>query len=352
MSAINILKSKFTSHLPWNQARLNLVSQFILALIKVRTVNLSEIANAFGGDAQQSSNYRRLQRFFATYQFDRADIARTIVHWMHIDKPWLLCLDRTNWDFGVVKVNILVLAVAYRGAAIPIVWCFLGKKGNSNTDERIVLLKRFLVLFSDKKIDCLTADREFRGKEWLQFLIDNGIRFRLRIPNNTQVSHRHKTGNLKVTRYFPIRHQEVMTLRGKRQVWGVDVYLSATRFNSEHVIVITGHNPESALVDYKKRWEIETLFGCLKTRGFNLESTHLCDMDRLCKLFSLVVLAFCWCYIAGLWLNERKPIPTKTHTRLAQSYFRYGLDYLRNILLNLHEKFKNFLVVADFLSCT
>jgi len=33
--------------------------------------------------------------------------------------------------------------------------------------------------------------------------------------------------------------------------------------------------------DYKRRWEIEVLFQCLKSRGFNFEETHLKDEERL-----------------------------------------------------------------------
>ena len=27
--------------------------------------------------------------------------------------------------------------------------------------------------------------------------------------------------------------------------------------------------------DYYQRWHIETLFGCLRSRGFDLEATHI-----------------------------------------------------------------------------
>ncbi len=39
--------------------------------------------------------------------------------------------------------------------------------------------------------------------------------------------------------------------------------------------------------DYAQRWGIETLFGIFKSRGFNLEDTHLIDSERLSRLFAL-----------------------------------------------------------------
>jgi hypothetical protein len=97
---------------------------------------------------------------------------------------------------------------------------------------------------------------------------------------------------------------------------------------------------------------IETLFGIFKTRGFCLESTHLTDPQRLSKLIGLLSLALCWVVLTGEWLHQGKPLKIKTHGRRAKSLFRYGFDYLRNILMNLNQKMDDFLDILQFLSCT
>ena len=74
------------------------------------------------------------------------------------------------------------------------------------------------------------------------------------------------------------------------------------------------------------------MFGCLKTRGFCLEATHVTDPDRLRKLLALVALAFCWAHIVGEWLSAQRPLPVKKHGRKTVSIFRHGLDHLRRIL--------------------
>ncbi|WP_366537389.1 transposase, partial [Acinetobacter baumannii] len=51
--------------------------------------------------------------------------------------------------------------------------------------------------------------------------------------------------------------------------------------------------------DYALRWEIETLFSCLKGRGFNLENTRLTDPRRVKKLIAVLAISFCWCYLTG-----------------------------------------------------
>jgi hypothetical protein len=122
--------------------------------------------------------------------------------------------------------------------------------------------------------------------------------------------------------------------------------------NSELLVVATQSAPKSAIADYAKRWGIETLFGIFKTRGFCLESTHLTDAERLSKLLALLSLALCWTILIGEWLHQLKPISIKKHGRKAKSIFRYGLDHLRNIVLNFEQKANEFMQVLQFLSCT
>ena len=118
------------------------------------------------------------------------------------------------------------------------------------------------------------------------------------------------------------------------------------------LIVATNRAPERAIADYGKRWAIETLFGCLKTRGFCLESTYPKEPERLSRRIALLAIGLCWAFRTGKWLVEQKPIVIKKHGRKAKSIFRYGFDYLRRILLNLEERETDLLQALQFLSCT
>jgi hypothetical protein len=283
----------------------------------------------------------------------RAQVAAAVTQWLPLGQQWLLCLDRTNWKFGTLNINILVLAVAYHGVAIPLLWVFLDKRGNSNSYERIALLKHFLLEFGHDRIQCLTADREFIGTDWIKFLKRHRIRFRIRIKRNTLVSNPSGTSEQSAFRFFRQgRLGEARVLPQPRRVWGMTVSVVGMRIANDYLIVITTDAPETALDDYAQRWEIETLFGCLKSRGFNFEDTHLTKPERISKLLGLLTLALCWCLLVGEWQHEQKPIAIKKHGRRAKSLFRYGLDTLRNIVLNLAVKELDFCWATTFLSCT
>ncbi|HJW28298.1 MAG TPA: IS4 family transposase, partial [Saprospiraceae bacterium] len=324
----------------WNLARAKCGAAIILGLIKVRTANLTELATAIPGHAQVDSKYKRLQRFFKEVTLDFSLVAKLIASLVP-DDQWIIDIDRTTWQLGKVSINILYLAIVYQGIAIPILWVYLPKKGNSNTAERIALIDQFIAIFGVEKIACLLADREFCGQEWILYLIEKNIKFRLRIKVNTQINRRHG-GFAPVKNFFqslPIN--SVMPLKGTRQVWGQPLYVTGMRLVSGEYLIIIHSDPNTAVLvmeDYAKRWEIETLFKCLKSGGFNFEDTHLIDPERLEKLVAFLAITFSWAYLIGEWCHTQKPIRVKSHQRPAKSIFRYGLDWLRDILLNMIEK--------------
>lgn len=79
-----------------------------------------------------------------------------------------------------------------------------------------------------------------------------------------------------------------------------------------------------AISFYRQRWGIETLFGHLKTREFNLESTQLRDPDRVVKLVGLLTLAFSWAHKAGQWIAEVESIIIKKSRASGKESVPYG----------------------------
>ena len=164
MKAVELLKVNLMPLLPWNQARVAFIAQFVIALLDAQTCNLNTLAQKFKGKAEVSSHYKRIQRFLRSYVFDFDLFAKVIVKLMPVGDRWILCVDRTNWKFGKKNINLMVLGIAYKGVCIPLLWSFLDKGGCSNMWERIHLMNRFFKLFSLTNVECVTADREFIGK--------------------------------------------------------------------------------------------------------------------------------------------------------------------------------------------
>ena len=353
MNNVNLLRQTLKPHLKWHGARLSFLALFLISLFRVKTVNLVDLSIGFKSKAQVESSYKRLERFLREFDLDYYSMAKLVINMMEIPEPWVLSLDRTEWQFGRKVFNILTLGIVHQGVAFPLLWWMLDKKGNSNTNERIELLDEFIELFCEHQIDYLSADREFLGHDWLRYLLSQPMMsFRIRIRETELIGDGKHQLSTKIV-FSHLQIGQMSLLRKKRIVWGHQVYIGALRLQDNSLLTIISPDYCHGIIDdYAQRWGIETLFGIFKSRGFNLEDTHLVDSERLSRLFALLTIALCWAYRTGQWLSEHKPIVIKKHGRKAKSIFRYGFDYLRSIFLNLNESNVGFLQSLQFLSCT
>jgi len=339
-----------------NLARLKLISHFVISLCKVQTVTFEKLANGFDSQSDSGSSLRRIQRFIAGYRLDSNLIARLVFNLLPKEGKLILSIDRTNWKFGQTNINIFMLGIVYKSVAFPLLFTMLDKRGNSNSKERIDLINRFIGLFGKELIESVVADREFVGKDWLAFLNRNEIRYYICIRNNFKVFIPHKNKEIKASHLFNrfktnkfVCYNKIV--RVNRQL----CYLSGCKLKPKNLkqdflIIISFNKPENAQEDYQKRWQIEMCFKAMKSSGFDIEKTHLQDVQRIEKLILLVMIAFVWCYKTGIYLHQINPITVKKHGRKAKSIFKYGLNFLAGVLLN-NENQSN-MNIFYFLSCT
>jgi hypothetical protein len=128
-----------------NLARIKFISLFICALRKVQAGGFEKLACGFENGCGSGSSLRRIQCFMAGYSMDKDLIARLIFALLPHEPPYSIAIDRTNWKFGRTNINILVLAVVYKGVAFPIIFKLMPKRGNSHTAERIEIVNHYIV---------------------------------------------------------------------------------------------------------------------------------------------------------------------------------------------------------------
>jgi hypothetical protein len=352
MNHISELRDILNESFQWNKTRITFFALMLIALITTRTVNWSKLANAIASDAEPKSRYRRIQRFFAKFNIDFDMIAIFIFKLFFVTGgKWYLTMDRTNWMWGESDINILTLAIVFKGIAIPIYWELLDNKGgNSNTKQRIEIVQKFIDCFGKDCIAGLLADREFIGNDWFKWLRSERISFVIRIKNNLLTTNsRGKIVPVKDL-FRGMNPTEERILYNKRSLMGQEVYISGLKLpDGEILIVATDMIPGFAIKTYGLRWEIETLFSCLKGRGFNFEDTHVINQERIKKLLVLLAIAFCWAHKTGEWRHEQKEIKIKKHGRPEVSLFRYGLDYINDILINFFFKYDRFKDCLDII---
>lgn len=342
----------------WHKARVKFFVSFICSMCKLQTVSFVKLSQGFEGKALQESNMRRIQRFFAGFVVDNLLIANIVFSMLPEKPPYKLSLDRTNWKFGKTDINILMLSICYKGVALPILWSLLPKRGNSNCNERKELLNQYIELFGTASIDSFMADREFIGGDWFEELIRSKIPFYIRIRGNMKVRVPGKGMKKAFWLFNNLKINQSTDYKGLVYIGKNLVYLSGSKSfirkenRCDLLIIASFSKQDQAFANYKERWQIETMFRAMKTSGFNLEDTHLTDLERISKLIAVIAVAFVWVYRVGIdkHLNIKK-IKIKKHGNRAFSFFKYGLIRIAHAILNTFD-YEEFRKCVKVLSCT
>jgi transposase len=205
----------------------------------------------------------------------------------------------------------------------------LDKDGNSNTTERLDLLKEFDEVFGFDRMNSLTADREFVGCRWFKTLNKHKIPYFIRIKQNTLLPWGDE----------PIQARELFShLKGyqtrlvEKEMYESIAYFAGVTSQSGELVIVMSNQPLTAsqiLMKYLKRWSIEELFRKLKTSGFHWENTHMTKAARLVTLLIIVTFALMCASIVGYG----QPIPwKKTLGCHLYSVFKQGLITLQFLL--------------------
>lgn len=354
MKQISELETTLNHFLDWNKARISFLIQILQALFLVRTVNLTQIAQAFHSDAKEESVYRRIQRFFKDFSFDMSFVAVLACKFFTWGEPCILLLDRTNWKWGKTHINILVLSIEHLGIGIPILWIALKTGGSSGTKDRVKILKRVIKAIGKNNIRALLADREFIGESWFRFLIEQDIPFVVRVKQNSMIEG--------VREGYAVPVSTLLSGLGRRQaiknhpvvLWKHHLFVSVEyrKGAKEPMIIVSNRDFPDPLTLYRWRWGIETLFECLKSRGFRMEETHMTDPQKIEKLLFILAIAVCWAYKIGELQARKVPITVKKHGRKWKSIFRVGLDLIRHVLFKEDQSIGQELTVFPYLGLT
>lgn len=317
-----------------NLARKKFVILFVLAMIKTRAVQFQEIAQSLNDKAKATSNEVRIQDFFREVELNYEQVALLLAMFLPHRGKFTLCIDRTEWDFGKCQVNILMIIVRCESYGIPLYWELLdNNSGNSHTDDRIDLLKKCIKLLGAKRIGLFLGDREFIGHRWLKFLKEQGIKFCIRMPKHHNITRLIHTDFQQDKVEKLLEKQKVVRIKSCLidGVWGSMYAKRVKNKGKDDILFIFGTVKMEYLAQlYKKRWRIEAFFQNIKTRGFNLEQTHLKNIEKLKKLVAMVCIAFAFAVNMGLHHHKKvKPIPMKNHGYKANSFSRKGIDVIR-----------------------
>lgn len=213
------------------------MKKFILlmeCILQCRTVCLykcrdrvSELSK--GKKLNINSRYVGLIRFFKMKKVEDfiSGIQSLMVAVRTMDLEYLI-VDRSNWKRGVKNFNLLTIGNLMDNIFMPIYWLQLNKRGNSNIDDRKVLIEGLcdLVAKTDKTIkgSILLADREFIGKDWFEYLLRKKLSFVIRLREKMYFDLQTVAGKKNFVKVFSQRNRALWNICNTNGIGQYNLY--------------------------------------------------------------------------------------------------------------------------------
>jgi hypothetical protein len=289
------------------------VALVVGAMIERQTPNAAELANVLPlATARQDMREQWLRRLLKNPLLSSPVLLEpwardALAEASRQGQTVVLSLDQT--DLGD-RFAVLMLGLVLGDRALPLAWTVEAGPANLGFEHQHTLLERVRGWLPAGAAVLLLADRFYPSVALFDWLHAQGWRYRLRLKGNLTVDPGFgdlvTTGDLAVgqtERYLPdvrLFHHAVATHLGILHEPG----------HPEPWIIAMECAPNRATVrDYGSRWGIEPLFSDYKSRGFDLEATHLRAPDRLDRLLVIMALALHWCVRVGQEDARDHPTP-------------------------------------------
>lgn len=277
--------------------RLRNMACLLAGVFASKSVHLSKIACKIPGTATLNSLTRRLDRFLENAAFRVRDWYEPIVKRLLAQREGQeirLIVDGSKVGFGH---QLLIVTLAYRKRAIPLVWMWVrSSRGHSTPGRQLALLNYIRKLLPANAKVLLVGDSEFGAIEVLEWLDRWGWGCVLRQKSSHLVRENEQSPWVSLSSF--VQKPGQCFWLGKRQLTQLHAYsvnvLAYWKIGEPEPWLLATHLPtlREALRAYERRMWIEEMFGDLKGNGFDLESTHLRSVLKLHRLTMIVVLLY------------------------------------------------------------
>ncbi len=319
------------------ERHLNTLVALICGLAGGHRAHLSTIADhAPSGRADQESVITRFRRWLKhdAHTLDGwfLPVAKALLeHLAH--QPLLVASDGSVVGRGCIA---LMVSVIYHGRALPLLWVVVkGKKGHFPQDLHCALLDQLHPLLPQSAEVVILGDGEFDGTGLQALLRTFGWQYVCRTAPNLLMTV--YGGERPIGAMAPTRGELLavgpawMTAEQYGPVSLLAIWESA--YEAPIYLVTNMLDLDAALAVYRKRAHIETFFSDQKSRGFQIDKSHLSDPKRLTRLLIASCLAYIWLVYLGVcalrddWLQR-----LHRQDRCDLSLFRLGVRLLARCL--------------------
>jgi hypothetical protein len=329
-----------------------MLASLIVCLLENNKAHISRLGECLtvDSDANVMGCMQRIRRFLSNKKISPAV---TVVPLIRLIRPLLstlheivLTMDRTDWKKRRKYINILTVAISYKGRAIPVYWKVSNRSGNSSFEDWKEVLAP--VIEGLQQMEWLSeipihvvADREFASPklaEWLKIVYDVSATLRMKasmyLKEGGDEMPEIKIATLIAGMFEGSRHIRYNQIVTRNSSFSMNVLLRWEKGYEEPMVVATTvDNPGRSDELYEQRFGIEAMHKDWKSNAFEIEKTRVTNSKRIETLLIPIAFAYVLCVLEGEQREQTGDVlnPPKGKTR-AVGLFLNGLRNISNYL--------------------
>ena len=294
--------------------------------------------------AKMSSIERRLERFLANDQLKVNDIWKAFLgevlpYWKGQKLTFVLDCTPYTAHFTIVYVGLLV-----HSRVLPVVWTVMPQQ--EPWEERqwdlVACLLDTIQEFLPETECTLVADRGLTGRPLVRLCEQRHWHYVLRICQEHTCRRQLGATNKWSRRWCSFQsfiHKKGHQWYGRALLWQeetIQTYVSACwaqEYQEAWLIISDLPAGKARIHTYALRMRVEATFQDTKTRGWNIEASHLKVRAHLERLLLALFLAVWWAgHLAASCIHNGQRDRFDRHDRRDKGIFRLGRLWLRDIL--------------------
>jgi len=318
------------------------LAMFVLGAIKAESIVVQRVAEELleESDAKVPSIERRLQRFLSNEHIEVEDIweqflAQVMPYWQN--QPITLILDITPFE---EHAQVVYVGLLQQSRVLPLAWKVMpGQEEWEQGQWEIVAALFEHVARALGEADCtLIADRGLSCLTLIQLCQAHGWHYVLRIKQ-AEYAQRKRYGTFQGWQTC----SEIVAHTGQSWFGTVRLWKEHAFETQLSAVWEEGHDEAWFLISdrpagrkrvqqYGWRMRVESTFQDMKRRGWQWESSHVRQRDRLERLLLVLFLAFWWLmHLAASCVHSGRRSRYDRHDRRDKGMLRLGRLYLRDI---------------------
>lgn len=326
-----VLSGRMSQHL-------TVLAAFISGIVGSKSSQLPNVASKIADRAKPESRVKRLSRWLGNEEIKEEiyflPYAEILLQCLSLE-TLVLVMDGSGIGRGCCA---LMIHVIYQGRSLPLAWVVRQcPKGHAPESLHIELVEVVMELIPEETKVVFLGDGEFDGTDLQDTMNEAGWLYACRTAKSTVATWEGMKFNLDLlgSSIRPGMLIELKEVQFTRNAYGpVMVLCCWAKGEVEPLYLVSNLSlAEEAIKYYKKRFRIETFFSDQKSRGFNIQKSHIEDPQRLSRLLIASCLAYIWIvYLGSLCKSEGWQGIIHRKNRCDLSLFQLGLRLLEHFL--------------------